>query len=163
MPVIETAAPFATFASIAPAAPLPLHRERQPAAGGKLSAHGRPSVAAPDGPPHLVELADELELVARLDDPLEAAIVDAGEQCDLPPVLLLREDGDGTGLRQRLDDQNARHHRPAGEVALQVPLVRCDALARDDAPPRLELEHLVDQEEGVAVGQDRLDPLASQR
>ena len=42
-------------------------------------------------------------------------------------------------------------------MAAQVPLVLPHALAGDDALPGLELEHLVDEEERLAVRQDRLD------
>ena len=38
-------------------------------------------------------------------------------------VLLLGEHCDSAGLRHRLDDQDPRHDRPAGEVPREVPLV----------------------------------------
>ena len=50
-------------------------------------------------------------------DPLEAHVVDAGEERELAAVLLLGEHGDGAGLRQRLDHQHAGHDRVAREVA----------------------------------------------
>jgi hypothetical protein len=42
-------------------------------------------------------------------------------------------------------------------VAGEVPLVGPHALARDDSRAGLELDDLVDQEEGVAVREDFLD------
>ena len=67
--------------------------------------------------------------------PLEAHVVDPGEERELAPVRLLGENGDGAGLGQRLDHQDARHDRAAGKVPGQVPLVLADALAGDDARP----------------------------
>ena len=59
------------------------------------------------------------------------------------------------GLGQRLDDQDARHDRPARPVALEERLVDAHVLDRHDAPAGLELEHAVDEQERIAVGQDR--------
>ena len=97
------------------------------------------------------------------DDPLEAAVVDPGEERDLAAVLLLDEHGDRAGLRHRLDDEHARHHGPLREVpANHQPSsgTRYDAATR---VPGLELEHLVEEEERVAVRQDRRDHVAPER
>jgi hypothetical protein len=48
-------------------------------------------------------------------------------------------------------------------VAGEVPLVLPDRAACDDPLPRLELQHLVDEEKGLAVRKDRLDLVASER
>ena len=64
---------------------------------------------------------------------------------------------DRARLRHRLDDQDAGHDRPPGKVACQIPLVRANGLPRDDALAGLELDHLVDQEERVAVREDLFD------
>ena len=69
----------------------------------------------------------EREDVARLDDALEAAVVDPGEERDLAAVLLLDEHRDRARLRHRLDDQHAGHHRPLGKVAREPPVVRVHA------------------------------------
>ena len=45
----------------------------------------------------------------------------------------------------------------------EVPLVRAHGLARDHALAGLELEHLVEEEKRLAVGDDRLDHLAAER
>ena len=60
------------------------------------------------------------------------------------------------GLRQRLDDQHARHHRVSREVAVEVGLVARDQLARDDlvAP---DLVHAIDEQERIAVRKNPLD------
>src|SRR5436305_14935232 len=62
-------------------------------------------------------------------------------------------------LRHPLDQQHARHHRPAGEVAEEDLLVDGDVLERHDPLLRLDLEHAVDGQERIAVRQDRQDPL----
>ena len=60
-------------------------------------------------------------------------------------------------LRHRLEDQHARHHRVAREVALEELLVEGDVLDADDALARLELEDPVHEQERVAVRQDLQD------
>ena len=113
------------------------------------------TLPAADRPAHRLELALERELVAGPDDALEAHVVDPGEERELPAVLLLREHRNGAALRERLDHLHARHDRVPGKVSGAV--VVGDALARDDAVARLELEHLVEEQERVAVREDRLD------
>ena len=71
----------------------------------------------PIGPAHTLELARQLELVARLDDPLEAHAVDSREEREPSAVLLAAEHRDRAGLRHRLDDQHAGHDRPTRESA----------------------------------------------
>ena len=44
-----------------------------------------------------------------------------------------REDGDAADLSHRLDDEHARHHRVAGEVALEEGLVDRHLLDADGA------------------------------
>ena len=109
----------------------------------------------PIGPAHRLEVALERQLVARPHDALEADVVDAREERDPAAVLLQAEHGDRACLSERLDHLHAGHDRVAGEVAGAVLLG--DELARDDAHVRLELDHLVEQEERIAVRQDRLD------
>ena len=104
-----------------------------------------------------------VSVVAGLDDALEAAVVDPGEERDLAAVLLLDEHGDGTRLRHRLDDQHAGHHRAGGEVAGEPPVVGPHLARRDDAWPGLELDHLVDEQERLPVRQDRLDLVPAER
>jgi biotin-[acetyl-CoA-carboxylase] ligase BirA-like protein len=137
--------------------------EGQRSTGSELTVDRRRRLPSTDRSPHALDLADELELVARLDNALEAHTVDPGEQRKLPAVLLLREHGDGPGLGHRLDDQDAGHDRAAREVAAEIPLVRPDTLPRDHTRPRLQVDDLVEQEEGVTVRQDRLDLVTCQR
>ena len=46
---------------------------------------------------------------------------------------------------------------PLGEVAREPPVVCAHLASRDDPAARLELGHLVEEEERVPVRQDRLD------
>ena len=112
---------------------------------------------APDRTAYALQLTDQLELVARLDHALEANAVDPCEQCQPTSIRLLGQHGHRAGLSHRLDDQDARHHRPTREVAAQIPLVGPYGLARDHPLTGLQLEHLVDQEERFAVRKDLLD------
>ena len=133
------------------------------AAGGELTANACLGLSPADRTADAIELARQLELVTGLDDPLETAVVDAGEVGDLASVLVLSQHGDRAGLRHRLDDQHARHHRAAREVAGEVPLVSANASPSDHPLSSLELHHFVDEKEGLAMREDRLDLGASKR
>ena len=139
-----------------------LDGEGQRSAGGKRSVHRGRRLAASDWPAHALQLAGQLQLVPRLDDALEPDTVDPGEERELALILLLRQDRHGTCLRHRLDDQDARHDRPTGKVTGEVPLVRTHLLSRDDLLPGAQVDDLVEEQEGVAVRQDRLDLLAAE-
>ena len=80
-----------------------------------------------------------------------------------PAVLLGAQHGDRARLRHRLDDQDAGHDRAPGKVTREVPLVGANGLPGDDALAGLELGHLVDQEERVAVREDLFDLRAAER
>jgi BirA family transcriptional regulator, biotin operon repressor / biotin---[acetyl-CoA-carboxylase] ligase len=139
-----------------------LHRERQRSTRGNVTVDRRRRLAPADGAADPLELACQLELVARLNHTLEANTVDSREERQLASVRFLGEHRHCTGLRHGLDDQHAWHDRPARKVTGQVPLVRAHALSRDYALAGLEVDNLVEQEERVAVRQDRLDILACQ-
>ena len=92
------------------------------------------------------------------DDPLEAALVDPGEQPDPVAEPRLLGDVDGHRLGERLDLEDAGHDRQAREVALEEPLGRGHGLEPDD-PLRLRvvLDDPVDEQERPAVRDERLD------
>src|SRR5215212_1213691 len=92
------------------------HCERKRSPSGQLAAYGGSCFPSADRAADLLERALEHELVARLDDPLEASVVDARKERDPAPVLLLGEHGHSARLRHCLDDQDPGHHRSAGEV-----------------------------------------------
>ena len=60
---------------------------------------------------------------------------------------------DGRDLRQRLDHQDARHHRRAGKMSLEEVLVDGDVLDRLDPPPGLVLGDGVDERRRIAVAE----------
>ena len=155
-PVIDTSSPFL-------AVPIIRRRRRQDRLGRKLAVDARPALALGDRAAHADELALEREDVPRLDDPLEAAVVDAGEERDLPAVRLVGEDGDGAGLRDRLDREHAGHDRPLGEVAREPPVVGADLAPADDALAGLELDDLVDEQERRAVRDELHDHVPAER
>ena len=64
---------------------------------------------------------------------------------------------DGAGLRERLDHLHAGHDRVAGKVPRAVLVGH--ALERDDARARIELDDLVQEQKGRAVGEDLFDCL----
>src|SRR3989442_1048257 len=140
-----------------------LHRERQRRPTGQFPVDARLGLPAANRPAHPFELTAQLEHVARLDEALESAVVDAREEGQPAAVLVLAQHRDGAGLCKGFDDQYARHHRPVGEVALEVPLVLAHGLPRNGSVTRSKLEYLVDQEEGLAVREDLLDRLAAER
>ena len=111
----------------------------------------------PIGPPNGLERALQRQFVAGPDNPLEADVVDAGEEREPPAVLLLGQHRDGAGLRERLDHLHARHDRVPRKVACAVLVGH--ALARDDARAWLELDDLVEKQKGRAMGEDLFDCL----
>ncbi len=114
--------------------------------------------AAPEPAAELLHDDLEAERVARLDDALEAALVDAGEEPDPIAEPGLLRDVDGHRLGKRLDLDDARHHRQPREVALEEPLGRGDRLEPDDPlRVRVVLDDPVDEQERPAVRDQRLD------
>src|SRR5262245_49813976 len=57
------------------------------------------------------------------------------------------------GLRQSLDDENARHDREAGKMPLEEGFVDGDALDADAAFIAIHFDQAVDQQKRVAMGQ----------
>ena len=122
-----------------------------------FAAHRGRRLSAADRAAHALQLACQLELVPGHDDALEAHVVDTREERELAAVLLVGEDGDGARLGHGLDHEDAGHDRTPGEVPGEVPLVLAHELARHDPDAWLELDHLVEQQERVAVREDLFD------
>ena len=83
------------------------------------------------------QLDPQLELPARLD---EAAVLDRLgllEDDHAVGEVLHVADQPGTGLRQRLEHQDAGHHREAGEMVRQILLGQRQVLDRDQGLTRL--------------------------
>src|ERR671923_1960340 len=99
MPVMPTARPLPDTSATTLGTVVLGDRERQRSTHGEVAVHRGCRLAAAHRPSHALQLADELELLARLHDPLEAHVLDPGEEGELAAVRLLGEDGDGAGLR----------------------------------------------------------------
>ena len=130
-----------------------VHRERQRAAHGELAVDGRARLAAADRAADRLELAFERQLVARLDDPLEAA----RRRCR----RRARSCRGSPPRRARRPRRPAPAPRPSctpGMIGLPgkwpAQSSSVTSLRGDDAHARLQLEHLVEQEERIAVRQD---------
>ena len=96
----------------------------------------RPPGRVPNRPPSFSIVTSSRSVSPGTDDPLEAAVVDPGEQPDPVAEARLLGHVDGHRLGERLDLEDARHDRQAREVALEEPLGRGHALDPDD-PLRL--------------------------
>src|ERR1700733_13428601 len=118
--------------------------------------HERDGRKAPDAFQGALDPRGENDLVAGHDRLTKARAVDADE---VEPGVLVRhhiagDESENAGrLRQRLDDDDSRHHRPMREVAREVRLVIGDVLERADALALLNLEHAIHEHEGVPVRQ----------
>src|SRR6185437_10755428 len=88
---------------------------------------------------------------------LEAAIVDAGEERELAPVLLLTQNRHRAGLRQRLDDQHPGHDRATRKVPAEIPLILTYRLPRNRTDTWSHFDHLVDEEERLTVRKNLFD------
>src|SRR5690606_13563409 len=125
-------------------------------------------LAADDCPPrelaHAGALLDEFDLEveqhARLDRRTELRALDRHEIDELAGAgEAERFDREYAGcLRQRLDDQHARHDRPAREMALEETLVDRHRLGGDDPFADDELLDAIDEEHRIAVRQRRHHP-----
>jgi hypothetical protein len=112
-----------------------------------------------DGAGTPVEDGDfDAELVAGDDGALEFSVVDAGEDHELGVAVgnLVEQEG-AAGLGDGFDHEDAGHDGVVGEVTLEVGLVDGDVFDGDDALLAFDLEDAVDEEEGVAVGEEGHD------
>ena len=101
----------------------------------------------------LIFVMCSLQLVAGHDGLAELRLVDRHQQHVGGvgvEVLARRAQGAG-GLRHRLDDEHARHHRPAGEMAHELRLVDGDVLDADAVFVAARLDDAVDEQERIAM------------
>ena len=115
------------------------------------------SLSASDGTLLGYDLTFHLKNVTGDDLLLEARILDTSEECDLTLVLLLREDGDGTDLGKRLDDQYAGHHMLLGKMTEELHLI--DGYTFDAFGPLsgLEIKNTIYKLERISVRDDLPD------
>ena len=92
--------------------------------------------------------------------PAKARFFDAGEQHELLIAILdLTKSQHRANLRERFDDEHARHYRRAGKVALKIRLVNAYLLDADDSFARHEFDNAIDEEKRVAMRQELLNRL----
>src|SRR5690554_141528 len=112
---------------------------------------------------HVADLAPDrhfqVQPVAGHDHAREPGLVHLDQVGNAPGQVLrpAQVAEDAAGLRDRLDHQHARHHRLPGEVTLEERLVATDVLVAQHPLARLRLDHAVDQQERIAVGQQLPD------
>ena len=73
---------------------------------------------------HALDLRLRHELVARDDRMLELHVFHAAEERDLAAVFLRVQHRDTADLRHGLEDEDARHDRMAGEMALKLLILK---------------------------------------
>ena len=140
------------------AGPLRRDDEGEKALARDLAVDARDAAALAEPAAELLHRDLEPERVARDDDPLEADLVDPREQPDPVAEPGLGGHVAGHRLGERLDLDDARHHRQAREVALEEPLGRGHGLDPDDPLlGGLVLHDPVHEEERPAVRDQRLD------
>src|SRR5690606_21876974 len=92
-----------------------------------------------------------------------AYTVDAHEVDQLLAVLGLGQDEDRADLCHRLGENRRRQHRALPRPLPEVTLVATDVLDAHDTPIHLELDHAIDEQQGIAVRQDAGDGLVVER
>ncbi len=85
-------------------------------------------------------------------------VFDAGEDHELGlAVGYLCKEERAAGLGDRFDHENTGHDGVVGKMAGEVGLVDGDVFDGDDAVAGLHLDDSIDEEEGVAVGEEGHD------
>jgi NOL1/NOP2/sun family putative RNA methylase len=83
----------------------------------------------------------------------EADMVQAAEISSLSPELFLHKNGHGAGLRQRFNDQDARHHRFARKMSRKIRLIHAHAFLPHSAHAALQFLDGIYQQERMSVRQ----------
>jgi biotin-[acetyl-CoA-carboxylase] ligase BirA-like protein len=139
-----------------------LRDKREESAHGQLVSDRRSCPPATDSATCSLDLAREDQFVAGFDDSLEAHIVDPCEERQLPAILRLGKNRDRPRLSKRLDHDHTGHDRPVREVPRKEPFVAANLLSGNDPHSRLELQNLVQKQEGLSVGNDLFDLCAAE-
>ena len=129
------------------------HLEQQPGLGRAGVAHPHLALEADEIAPAVHEPNLEAQLVAGHHGPAELRLVEA-DHPDLDPARVgsRLEQPDAGGLCERLEDQDARHHRLRGEVAGEEVLGPGHVLHRHQPPRGVVLEDPVHEHERVLGG-----------
>jgi hypothetical protein len=136
------------------------NREHELALAGDFTIYRRQARAAPDIASDLTELNLEPKGIPGFNLPLEANVVETGEERDLAPVFLQRKHGDSTDLGQRFDDQHARHYRVVRKMTLKKRITHGHILDANAAFASFELFDPIYQQERISV-RDNLHDLDS--
>ena len=128
--------------------------EHELAAAGDLSVNGCRAHASPDVPPDLAKLDFEPERVTRDHLALEADLVDAGKQGNLPGMVRIAQHRNRAGLGNGLDDEDTGHDRIFREMPLEELLIRRDLLDRHRALSRIKLDDPINQQKRIPVWDD---------
>src|SRR5690606_29544779 len=119
----------------------------------------RSAVETPQARTARRELDAKDQLIARAHRAFETRLLDARE-IEHRAVLLLADELEheqAAGLRERFDDQHARHYRKIRKVPREERLVDRHVLQRDERARHRDLEHSVDEQEWIAMRQPLRD------
>src|SRR5680860_1839513 len=133
--------------------------ESQAGRAGHLLAHISDALPLADGPTQPGEFDLEPQRLAGDHLPFETDVVHRRTKDDLATVLLEREYGYSAGLGESLDLQHAWEDRVTGEVPPKDVLLAGQGLFGHHPLGRLEFEHPVQPEKGVAVRNNFFDLL----
>ena len=103
-----------------------------------------------------VERRFQYQLIAGFDRPAEARLVDTDE-VQLALLVRIHTGGDerenAGRLRQCLENDHARQHRPMREMSRKERLVEGHVLERTDRLTRLAFQHAVDEQKRIPMRQ----------
>src|SRR4029453_7317640 len=93
----------------------------------------------------------------RMDQTPIANTLDASEVDELFAIFRPEEDHNGTDLSDRFGENRRRQNRRTGRLMGKVALVQRDVLDSHNSLVHFELDDAVDEQEGIAVGENLLD------
>src|SRR5439155_2393429 len=125
--------------------------------GGELVADHRADRDAREAPSHLLERRFKSRGVARLDHTFEAHLLDAREEAEPLAVIGVSHVANRGDLRHALDEDDTGNNGVSREMSGLVPLVAGEGVLPHRTDAWLELGDAVDQQERVAVWNERLD------
>lgn len=128
-------------------------------AGDDLAVDGAGGDGGADGAAEGEDFGVDEEGVAGDDGFAEFDLIGAEEVSDFSDIVGEAHDEDGGGLGHGLELEDAGHDGVAGEVALEELLIHGEVLDRGTLHFGRESNDTVDEEEGVAVGEDFEDVL----
>src|SRR5439155_21702049 len=125
--------------------------------GRELVADERLHLHARKAAPHLVNHRLESTGLTRFHHPLEAHLIDAREQTEAVAIFGKAHREHGRALRHALHEDDTGHDRIPREVARLVPLLSGEVMFGDRAYAWLEFGDAIDEEEWIAMRNERFD------